>query len=420
MKFHTDRRVRVTRRCRNRLSGEHAFGRVGGLLILTLLVLLLIEPLDARSAQSPDTIYDPAGTAALLMNQPFANEELPAAKTPVEAEAKRADILHRITIEGANGSIAYDIYPSAEAAGLYDISPWVEPIPVEGQPSRTMTIKETADGAAACLIERNIQICGSSNGQLSMKPATDAIKNTEGGLAHLLRVAKPTAAPPPVFQPTPFVPREATPRQPVSDERPATPTSTESRATPSPLPASDSESPPEEANSTIGVGSDLGALLPTEITVPDGPPFVLEQEAPLSFDEATQRLEALSDPDALLRGWGWTGGYNRSFTRVGAPSGNIDWLQLGLQEFARPEDAQTALASFADARAAGTPLKTGPGPALGDRSLILSGPSDTGTEVSVYVSSGNLLLRVTGVAPTGDPSAEVVALAEQIVPLITP
>ncbi len=59
--------------------------------------------------------------------------------------------------------------------------------------------------------------------------------------------------------------------------------------------------------------------------------------------------------------------------------------------------------AYTDVRADGTLLVGATPPAIGDYAVALSGPATNGKEVTLYVSSGPLLIRVTGVSPEWHP-----------------
>ena len=89
------------------------------------------------------------------------------------------------------------------------------------------------------------------------------------------------------------------------------------------------------------------------------------------------------------------------------PAGHVDWIDISIHRFGDAASAQEAVPFFAQARTVGTQLEAAPARSLGDRSAALAGPSEVGTEYTLYVSSGRLFVRITGVAPTGDPASEV-------------
>ena len=53
-------------------------------------------------------------------------------------------------------------------------------------------------------------------------------------------------------------------------------------------------------------------------------------------------------------------------------------------------------------------------PAIGDHAAVLSGPATNGKEFTLYVSEGPLVLRVTGVSPSGIPFINVLSVAQAI------
>ena len=86
--------------------------------------------------------------------------------------------------------------------------------------------------------------------------------------------------------------------------------------------------------------------------------------------------------------------------------------------FADAAFAQEAVDYFAAIRAEGTMLVSAAPQAIGDHAVALSGPASNGKEFTLYVSQGPLLVRVTGVSPSGIPFMNVLSVAEAI--LATP
>ena len=92
--------------------------------------------------------------------------------------------------------------------------------------------------------------------------------------------------------------------------------------------------------------------------------------------------------------------------------GHVNWIEVNAHQFKDDASAATALMYFASARALATTLQSVPTTNLGETSAALAGPSEDGREYTLYVSSGPLLLRVTGVAPDGDPAPDVAQVME--------
>ena len=57
---------------------------------------------------------------------------------------------------------------------------------------------------------------------------------------------------------------------------------------------------------------------------------------------------------------------------------------------------------------------------MGDYATVLSGPTSNGKEFTLYVSQGPLLIRVTGVSPSGIPFINVLTVAQSILAMPLP
>ncbi|MFT4040802.1 MAG: hypothetical protein QM692_21655, partial [Thermomicrobiales bacterium] len=108
-----------------------------------------------------------------------------------------------------------------------------------------------------------------------------------------------------------------------------------------------------------------------------------------------------------LQRLGWQGGEYRQFGCDNPPGGNAGWIDMTVQQFATPDDASVAVYYFADARQRSTSLQSASAPTLGAATAALSGPGVNGEDYTLYFSSGPYLFSVTGVAPNGDPRADV-------------
>lgn len=164
------------------------------------------------------------------------------------------------------------------------------------------------------------------------------------------------------------------------------------------------------ALSTRGEEASVADLLPESL------PFSLacfQIDNDGSFDSATVAARLGEFPNAAkqLRNLGWNDGAFRQYVCDDPPAGHINWVEVDVHRFKDPASAATAVLYFASARALATRLDNVAASGLGDTSAALTGPSVTGTEYTLYISSGPLLLRVTGLSPDGDPAPEVRQIA---------
>jgi probable HAF family extracellular repeat protein len=167
---------------------------------------------------------------------------------------------------------------------------------------------------------------------------------------------------------------------------------------PTPLTSADGVPPPADG---------AAALLPGSLSLGHAACFEAGDITVYEFPTLVERFPGIPDAAARLQDLGWQDGAFRQFTCDEPPSGRVDWIDLSVHRFKDAASAAAAGAFFASSRAVDTQLESVPVPAIGDSATAIAGPSDEGREYTLYVSSGPLLLRVTGVAPDGDPELDV-------------
>ena len=151
----------------------------------------------------------------------------------------------------------------------------------------------------------------------------------------------------------------------------------------------------------------LASYLLADLPIPNASCFSLANEGALDLPALQGRFGGVNDLDEELQRMGWQGGDFRQFGCDAPPGGNAGWIDMTVQEFASPDDAAVAVYYFADARARSTNLQAASASPLGEATAALSGPGVNGEDYTLYFSSGPLLFSVTGVAPAGDPRADV-------------
>ena len=169
-------------------------------------------------------------------------------------------------------------------------------------------------------------------------------------------------------------------------------------------------------------------VLPTTdtISVPSTLPlghaacFRVEDDGVLTFDELAARLGGTDDARTRLRGWGWVTSSYGIFACDDPPDGEAGLIDVGLHLFANADSARQAVDYFAAVRAEGTTLMTATPPAIGDHAAVLSGPATNGKEFTLYASRGPLLVRVTGVSPSGIPFTNVLTVAQSLLDMPLP
>jgi hypothetical protein len=166
--------------------------------------------------------------------------------------------------------------------------------------------------------------------------------------------------------------------------------------------------------STQSPAPELIRYLPATPPLMHAPCFRVEDEGDLTLNQVLSRFDNSADAAARLQTWGWQASAFRTFACDGPPRGEAGWIEIDLHLFADAASAQEAVDYFAAARAAGTTLLPGSPPAIGDHAAVLSGPATNGNEFTLYASQGPLLIRVTGVSPSGIPFADVLKVAQSI------
>jgi hypothetical protein len=162
------------------------------------------------------------------------------------------------------------------------------------------------------------------------------------------------------------------------------------------------------------------AYLPARPPLEHADCFRVEDDATLGFEELVDRLGGTDEARQRLSDWGWQASANRTFACDTPPEGAAGWIDVGAHLFADAAAAQEAVDYFAAIRAEGTTLKRGAPPAVGEYAVALSGPASNGQEHTIYASRGALLLRVTGVSPSGLPFFDVRRVARSLLAMPTP
>ena len=119
------------------------------------------------------------------------------------------------------------------------------------------------------------------------------------------------------------------------------------------------------------------------------------------------RFPGVPDAATRLQELGWSTAFYRHFACDPLPASETNWLDMSVHLFADEASASAAIPFFSYARTVGTQLGPVPAMSLGDSTAAISGPSENGTEYTLYLSTGRLLFRVSAVAAQGAPQADV-------------
>jgi hypothetical protein len=151
----------------------------------------------------------------------------------------------------------------------------------------------------------------------------------------------------------------------------------------------------------------LTALVPSVLELPQGQPFRLESEGISTFDDMVTSFPDPVEAGELLRAWGWQENIYRIYASDNPPPNAVGWITLGIHRFTSVDGAAAALPYFAAARrnALGyEPVDVG---LFADQTEAMAGRAFNGEELIIYARRGNLIFRVDGIAPNGDPTADV-------------
>ncbi len=151
----------------------------------------------------------------------------------------------------------------------------------------------------------------------------------------------------------------------------------------------------------------LTALVPSVLELPQGQPFRLESAGISTFDDMVTSFADPVEARELLREWGWQENVYRIYASDNPPPDAVGWVALGIHRFASVDGAAAALPYFAETRrnALGyEPVNVG---LFADQTEAMAGHAFNGEELIIYARRGNLIFRVDGIAPNGDPTADV-------------
>ena len=294
-------------------------------------------------------------------------------------------------------------------AALLSISAGDPPVPLPGLPNEHGTsdqrleafMEGEVDGLARCDVPQLVAPAATA------EPVVVTATPTSSSLPRVVSTLPPTPTatptPTPTPSPTPRAIATATPSPtPVPPTATPTPTPVPPTSTPTPLPT---PVPPPVA------ATYPGTLLPTALSLAGGQAFRVEEDGPTGLPSGNSDLGDPATARGRLLGWGWQGGWGRVFAADTPPAGSAGWVEFQIDAFATADDAAAAL----EAVDAGRRQRLGLSPLdLGlyaDQAAAMAGPAYNGTEVTLLARRANLLLRVTGIAPAGDPTADVSAAA---------
>ena len=159
-------------------------------------------------------------------------------------------------------------------------------------------------------------------------------------------------------------------------------------------------------------GGDLAALLPTLDSLPSE--LVMTEDRRRDLAEVAANYADPAAAEQQFAAWGWQENVIRRFGPDPIrrpPSSATSSIYVSLHRFADEEGATAALAYSADDQKATTNANEGGGVPIGDRSRVLFGVGENGTETTLYRTRGALLARITAGSVAGDPTNDAYAIA---------
>lgn len=157
----------------------------------------------------------------------------------------------------------------------------------------------------------------------------------------------------------------------------------------------------------------LKAMLPDASAMPEGLTSVTDSER--SLTDVVTALGGSRTVESNLKKWGWSGNVERKFDAPDPSqlvAGATTSIVVSVHGFGSASGAKDALKVYVDALAASGYTEVN-APKLGDSARMLQITNSDGTmNVALYVQQGNVLYRFGGSANGGDPTTNVVNVAQ--------
>lgn len=158
---------------------------------------------------------------------------------------------------------------------------------------------------------------------------------------------------------------------------------------------------------------DLRALLPGQEVMPDG--LTAGEDVARTQAEVAAAIGGNREAETNLQTWGWSGNVERSFTAADpaalAPDATTD-ITVSLHGFADEAAAAEALVYFSDVLVGLGYEEVEVGDIGSTNRLLIMPQEDGGTTAALYVQEGPVLYRIGGYSPGGDPTTNVVNVAQ--------
>jgi hypothetical protein len=243
---------------------------------------------------------------------------------------------------------------------------------------------------------------GDDNGETDLAAlSTQAMQTAEARSA-----GTPDATEPPAEQ-----------TQPAAGDTASQPTATAGLDAAGEQAALDPTAPAAPAGGAGPTSEQLVAMLPTIDMLPV---TGLDQvtDSSLTQAEVVAALGGNREAETNLATWGWSGNATRSFTAtdpsVMDPASTTD-ITVSLHGFASDAAAAEALTFYSDVLLNSGYQEVEVGTIGATNRMLVQPQEDGGTLIALYVQQGPVLYRIGGYSPAGDPTTNVVNVAQTVI-----
>jgi hypothetical protein len=162
--------------------------------------------------------------------------------------------------------------------------------------------------------------------------------------------------------------------------------------------------------------ADLQALLPGPELMPMG--LDTQADSALTREDVVTALGGGREAETNLTNWGWSGNAQRSYTASApetlAPDATTD-INISLHGFASDQAAAEALTFYSDVLINNGYAEVEVGDIGATNRMLIQQQAEGGTNVALYIQQGPVLYRIGGFSPGGDPSTNVINLAQAMI-----
>jgi len=191
--------------------------------------------------------------------------------------------------------------------------------------------------------------------------------------------------------------------------------STEEAAAPEATEGSGEQAPDLSGNASLDEAG-LTELLPAADVMPEG--LTATADSNRTREQVLEALGGSRTAETNLETWGWSGNVERTYTPADPEAVAADAtgnIIVSIHGFSSPQGAGEALTFFSDILVDANGYTEGNAPEVGDSSRLLTMTDEEGqTFVALYVQQGSVMYRIGGYSAAGDPTEDVIAVANAI------